>query len=115
MSSLTGEMLYQSLEILAPYGAYLEIGKVSAIDDLPLPMKIFNKNLSFFSIDIDQLCKNKPNVVSKLLHDTVAYIDSGKLAPLPTKVFEAKDVFDAFTWIEQGDYIGKAVVNFKDQ
>ncbi len=115
LSSLTGEMLYQSLEILAPYGSYLEIGKVSAIDDIPLPMKVFSKNLSFISLDIDQLCKDKPDVVSKLLKDTVEYIDSGKLAPLPTTVFDAKDVFDAFTWIEQRNYIGKGVVNFKDQ
>ncbi|GAA4115542.1 hypothetical protein GCM10022393_15690 [Aquimarina addita] len=115
LSALTGEMFYQSLEILKPYGTYLEIGKVSAIDDIPLPMKIFSKNLSFISIDIDQLCKDKPDIISTLLKDTVAYIDSGKLAPLPTKVFDAKDVSDAFTWIEERNYIGKAVINFKDQ
>src|SRR5690606_5780883 len=41
LSSLSGEMFYQSLEILKSYGTYLEIGKASAIDDLSLPMKIF--------------------------------------------------------------------------
>ena len=115
LSSFSGEMLYQSLELLAPYGRYLETGKVSAMDDLPLPMRVFSKNLSFTSIDIDQLCKDKPEEVATLFSDTVSYLESGKLVPLPTKVFDASNIIEAFQWVGENNDIGKAVVNFKDQ
>lgn len=115
LSALSGEIFYQSLDLLAPYGRYIEIGKLSAIDDIPLPMRVFTRNLSYTSIDIDQLCKDKPEVVSRLLKETVDYLDAGKLPPLPTNVFDAKNIADAFKWIEQREYIGKAVVNFKNQ
>lgn len=115
LSALAGEMMYQSLEVLAPYGRYLEMGKLSAIEDMPLPMRIFKRSISFTSMDIDQLCKDKPELVSQLLKDAVNYLDSGKLAPIPVKVFNAENIVDAFQWIEDRNYIGKTVVNFKDQ
>jgi len=115
LSSLTGEMLHQSLSVLSPFGKYLEIGKMSAIDNIPLPMKIFSKNLSFISIDLDQLSNQKPEEISRLIEVMWEYIESGKLAPLPTKMFNPREISDAFALIEQGKHIGKVVINFKDQ
>lgn len=115
LSALSGEMLYQSLDLLAPYGRYLETGKVSALDDMPLPMRVFSKNLSFTSIDIDQLSKDKPEEVAKLLNVAVGYLESGELAPLPTKEFDASNIVEAFQWVAESNDIGKAVINFKDQ
>ncbi|WP_431165614.1 SDR family NAD(P)-dependent oxidoreductase [Tenacibaculum halocynthiae] len=115
LSSLTGEMLHQSLRVLAPYGTYLEIGKVSAVENVSLPMKIFTKNLSFISVDIDQLSKERPEEISRLFGEVRNYINTGELAPLPTNVFYPNQISKAFTLIEEGNYIGELVINFKDQ
>lgn len=115
LSSLTDEMLHQSLGILAPYGVYVEIGKMSAIDNIPLPMKIFAKNLSFISVDLDQLCKERPEEISRLFQEIRNYLNIGVLAPLPTKVFYPNQISEAFSCIEEDKYIGKVVVDFKDQ
>ena len=115
LGSVTSDMLHQSLTVLAPYGTYLDIGKMSAINDMSLSMKIFNKNLSFISVDIDQLTKERPKEISRLLKDIKNYIDVGQLAPLPTKVFSPKEISEAFSFIEDGQYIGKSVIDFKDQ
>lgn len=115
LSSLTGEMFHQSLAVLAPFGKYLEIGKMNAIDDLLLPMKIFSKNLSFISIDLDQLGNEIPEEISRLIEVMHDYIASGQLPPLPVKMYNPDQVADAFRLIEQGKHIGKVVINFKDQ
>ncbi|XLS30264.1 SDR family NAD(P)-dependent oxidoreductase [Flavobacteriaceae bacterium M23B6Z8] len=115
LSSLTGETFHQSLAVLAPFGKYLEIGKLNAVDNVLLPMKVFSKNLSFTSIDLDQLGKDKPKEIAKLIDKMHDYIDSGKLAPLPVKMYNPNEISDAFRLMEQGKHIGKVVVNFKDQ
>ncbi len=115
LGAVTNETLNQSLSVLAPYGVYLEIGKRNAIADKPMSMKIFSKNLSFISIDIDQLSKERPQVISNLLADVRTYLEDARLAPLPTQAFSPTNIGEAFERIEQGTYIGNAVIDFKDQ
>ncbi len=113
--SVTGEMLHQSLAILAPYGVYLETGKVNAIDNEPMSMKIFSKNLSFISVDIDQLSKERPEEISRLLNDLKNYIDTAELPILPTKVFSPNQISEAFSFIEEDEYVGNLVIDFQNQ
>jgi acyl transferase domain-containing protein/Zn-dependent alcohol dehydrogenase/NADP-dependent 3-hydroxy acid dehydrogenase YdfG/acyl carrier protein len=115
LGSVNGEMLHQSLAILAPYGVYLETGKVNAIDNELLSMKIFNKNLSFISVDIDQLSKERPEEISRLLGDLRMYIDANQLTSLSTKLFSPKDISKAFNFIDDDSYVGNVVIDFKDQ
>lgn len=114
LGSVAGETLHQSLAILASYGVYLEIGKTNAIKDELMSMKVFSKNLSFISVDIDQLCKERPEKVAELLETIQTYIASGQLEALPEKVFAANNISQAFAAFEDADHVGSIVVNFKD-
>lgn len=115
LSSLPGEMMYQSLAILAPYGTYLEIGKKDIVDNASLPMRFFNKNLSYISIDLDRMLRERQDKMNSLLGDVCDYIQKGQLQPLPVKIFTAAELSDAFRLVEESKHIGKVIIDFKGQ
>ncbi len=115
IGSAEGETMHQSLALLAPYGVYLETGKQNAIKDETLSMKVFSKNLSFISVDIDQLCKDRPELIAELLKDISGLIEVGQLSPIPHVSFKPQEVNLAFEQIENDSLIGRAVIDFKDQ
>ncbi|WP_103071996.1 type I polyketide synthase [Aquimarina sediminis] len=115
LSALPGEMLYQSFSVLAPYGTYLEIGKKDIIDNASLPMKFFNKNLSYISIDMDRMLRERQEKISSLLDELSAYLASGDLQSLPVKVFTPDQISEAFKLVDESKHIGKVIIDFKDQ
>jgi NADPH:quinone reductase-like Zn-dependent oxidoreductase/acyl carrier protein len=115
LSALPKEMLHQSLATLAPYGTYLEIGIKDIIDDSSLPMAFFNKNISYISVDLDRMIKEKQKTISKLLDDLSRYIENDQLKPLSIKVFNPAQISEAFKLVEDGLQIGKVIVDFKNQ
>lgn len=115
LSAIPKETFYQSLSILSPYGSYLEIGKRDIIDNASIPMRFFNKNISYISIDIDRMLKEKQDEISILLNDISSYIKSGQLKPLPVKVFTPNKISEAFKLLDSEKHIGKIIIDFKDQ
>lgn len=115
LSALAGEMKIQSLSILAPYGTYLEIGKADIIDNAPLPMKFFNKNLAYISIDMDRMLRERKDKIEELLQTVCAYIASGQLASLPVHVFTPQKIGEAFQVVNEHKHIGKVIIDFNDQ
>ena len=112
LSDLSGEMIYQNFSVLAPYGMYLELGKN---EDALLPTKFFHKNLSYIVINMDKMCKDRPEKINFLLTRLQEYFESNKLPPLPATCFGADKVSDAFHLINKGENIGEVVLNFKNQ
>ncbi len=45
LNSLTGEFQSKGLEVLAPYGRFIELGKRDIYDDRQVGLKVFRKNL----------------------------------------------------------------------
>ncbi|CAM1356215.1 SDR family NAD(P)-dependent oxidoreductase [Tenacibaculum halocynthiae] len=115
LSDLPKETLHQSMSILAPYGRYLEIGKKDIIDNTLLSMSFFNKNISYISVDIDQVLKDKQEVISILFKDLLRNLESGVLQPIPNKVFTPKEISKAFELVESTTNIGNVIINFKNQ
>lgn len=115
LSSLPKETFYQSLSTLSPYGTYLEIGKKDIIDNSSLSMHFFNKNISYISVDIDRMLKERPEKIAALLDDLSAYIKADQLQSLPVKMFTPKEINEAFRLVDAGKHIGKIIINFKDQ
>ena len=115
LSALPGEMLYQNFSILAPYGTYLEIGKKDIIDNAPLPMKFFNKNLAYISIDMDRMLRERKDKIEQILNTVCSYIRTEALGSLPTKIFTPKNIGAAFKLVDESKHIGKVIIDFKDQ
>ena len=75
----TGQAMHASLGLLRTGGRYLEVGKKDIADDSGLPLRAFNRNLIFASIDIDRLAKERPELVRNTLERILSSLPPGPL------------------------------------
>lgn len=114
LNSLSGEALTASLDSLAPLGRFIEIGKKDIIENSSLSMKIFNENIAFFSVDLDRLLLERPQIISDLLNTMEGMIKRGNLQALPVTVYPARETVDAFRFLSSAKHIGKVVIDYTD-
>ncbi|GAC1343814.1 MAG: type I polyketide synthase [Ktedonobacteraceae bacterium] len=114
LNSLPGEYIPKSLSTLAPYGRFLEIGKTDIYLNRSLDLYPFYNNLSYFAIDLDRLCRDRPALVRSLFLELLEYFKNGTLKPLPRFVFPIQEVEGAFRYLTQRKNIGKVVVSLQD-
>jgi myxalamid-type polyketide synthase MxaB len=110
LNSLAGEFIPKSLSVLAPYGRFLEIGKIDIYQDTKLGLSPFQKNLSYFAIDLDRLIRERPELLRSLFLELIGYFQEGKLKPLPHTIFPLQEAVSAFRYMAQRKNIGKVVV-----
>ena len=111
LNSLAGEFMTKSLDVLAPYGRFLEIGKRDILNNSQLGLRVFEKCLSFFAINVD---RNLPNFTD-LWREVVQHFQESNFNPLPHQVFPISSVSDAFAYMARAKHIGKIVVSMQEQ
>ncbi len=110
LNSLAGEAIARSLEVLRPFGRFLEIGKRDIHRNAPLPLGPFQKSLSYFAIDLDRMIRERPAHVGALLREVMDIVEQGALSPLPLRSFPVGEVAHAFRYMAQARHIGKVVI-----
>ncbi|POF29194.1 type I polyketide synthase [Roseibium marinum] len=110
LNSLFGEAMERSIEVLKPFGRFLELGKRDYYGNTRIGLRPFRQNLTYFGIDADQLLTRQPKLAVDLFVKLVELFEDGTLRPLPHRVFEAADVVDAFRLMQQAGHIGKIVI-----
>ncbi|WP_374487357.1 SDR family NAD(P)-dependent oxidoreductase [Zoogloea sp.] len=113
LNSLAGEAMRRNLQILKPFGRFLELGKRDFFENTPVGLRPFKSNISYFGIDADQLLTGRPALAGKLFREVMALFHEGVLSPLPSRVFPASQVVDAFRAMQQARHIGKIVVSLE--
>ncbi|RMZ85496.1 hypothetical protein DV736_g6583, partial [Chaetothyriales sp. CBS 134916] len=78
---------------IAKWGTMVEIGKRDLLGSAKLDMKPFSDNRNYCCIDIDQMTKEKPKTVNRLLLRMMEYFRQ-----------------EAFRYMQQSNHIGKIVV-----
>jgi acyl transferase domain-containing protein/acyl carrier protein len=114
LNSLSKETIIKSLEVMAPLGRFVEIGKRDIVQNIRMPMLAFNRNLSYTAIDLDRFMGESPEVLDGLFDKVWALFHSRDLKPTPVKVYPAAKIADAFKYMAQSKQIGKIVVDFDD-
>lgn len=114
LNSLAGEAMRRSLDVLKPFGRFLELGKRDFFENTPLGLRPLRNNISYFGIDADQLLTGRPALAARLFAQVMALFAEGTLAPLPYRSFTADRVVDAFRVMQQARHIGKIVVSLAD-
>lgn len=114
LNAISGESLVQSFELLADYGRFIEIGKKDIVQNNSLPMQTFNRNVSFCHIDIDQMFLQKPKRTRQLFHTFYTKFQDEGYKPIPVTSFPAKDIKEAFRFINKSKHIGKVTLNFEE-
>jgi 1-acyl-sn-glycerol-3-phosphate acyltransferase len=114
LNSLAGEALSAGLRILRPFGRFLEIGKRDIYEDGQIGLLPFRKNLSLHAIDLDRLCVERPEFVGTLLREVGDRFDSGRLQPLPQRVWPISEAEEAMRFMAQARHMGKIVLSIDD-
>ncbi|MEG0139698.1 MAG: SDR family NAD(P)-dependent oxidoreductase [Comamonas sp.] len=111
LNSLAGEAMRRSLDVLKPFGRFLELGKRDFFENTPVGLRPFRNNISYFGIDADQLMNGRPQLAARLFKEVMALFHEQVLTPLPLRSFSANRVVDAFRLMQQARHIGKIVVS----
>ena len=115
LNSLAGEAISKGLSTLREYGRFLEIGKRDIYQNSRIGLLPFQKNLSFFAIDLDRVMRERPALLGHLLQRLVEEVRAGKLEPLPHRIFPVGEISEAFRYMQQGKHIGKVIVSMAEQ
>jgi len=114
LNSLAGEAINRNLRVLRPFGRFLELGKRDFQENTRIGLRPFRNNISYFTIDADQMMKERPDLTRKLFGEVMALFGESVLHPLPYQCFEAEEIVDAFRYMQQSRHIGKIVVTYRN-
>jgi NADPH:quinone reductase-like Zn-dependent oxidoreductase len=113
LNSLSGELIDRGLEVLAPYGRFVELGKRDIYEDRPVGMRIFRKNISFHVVDLADTVETQRLRVRAWMEIVLERIASGAWRPLPVTLFAAQETSEAFRFMAQARHIGKIAVGME--
>ena len=111
LNSLPGEAIQRGVQILAPGGRFIELGKKDVYADANLGLAALAKSASFAVVDLDLNLKLQPARYRQLLQHILRHVSDGKLQVLPVTEFSLHDAADAFRLMASGRHTGKIVIS----
>ncbi|WP_417736575.1 thioester reductase domain-containing protein [Rosistilla oblonga] len=113
LNSLAGDFIPKNFSVLAPFGRFLEIGKIDVYGNSKIGLEALRNNISYFVIDLAQHLEHRPSFIASLFAELSERFEAGDFRPLPHTVFPINEVVDAFRYMAQGKHIGKNVLSFE--
>ncbi|MGY5806159.1 type I polyketide synthase [Rhizobium sp. LEGMi198b] len=110
LNSLFSEAMERSIELVKPFGRFLELGKRDYYSDRKIGLRPFRRNISYFGIDADQLLVNAPALTKRIFAEIGQLFADYKLTPLPYRAFGYDEIASAFRLMQNAGHIGKIVV-----
>ncbi|WP_232628647.1 type I polyketide synthase [Methylobacterium sp. Leaf118] len=110
LNSLFGEMMERSLNVLRPFGRFVELGKRDYVANTHIGLRPFRRNLSYFGVDLDQVLQHQGEDGARMFREVMALFAEEGLRPLPYQPFAADETSDAFRLMQQSGHVGKIVV-----
>ena len=111
LNSLAGDAIQRGVQILAPGGRFIELGKKDVHADANLGLAALAKSASFAVVDLDLNLKLQPAKYRQLLQHILGHVADGKLEVLPVTEFSLHDAADAFRLMASGKHTGKIVIS----
>ncbi len=110
LNSLAGEAMERSIQVVRPFGRFLELGKRDYYENTKIGLRPFRKNVSYFGIDVDQLLSHDLGLANEMINAVFRQLGSEDFSPLPYRLFEGSSVQDAFRLMQRSGHIGKILV-----
>jgi NADPH:quinone reductase-like Zn-dependent oxidoreductase len=116
LNSLSGEMLSDSLEVVAPLGTFVEIGKSDIYKQSNLIMAPFDRGIKFVACDLVLLFNDEHSgTLYQCFHEIFKLFGGGAFyAVAPINVFPIEKIEDAFRLIASRKHTGKVVLQCSD-
>ncbi len=110
LNSLSGDAMEASLELLKPFGRFVELGKRDFYENRRLQARLLRHNASYFAVDVDQIPAHRPDLAKSLLGELAIALAAGEIRPLAHRCFAFAEIADAFRLMQAGQHIGKLVL-----
>ncbi|MCV7409093.1 polyketide synthase [Mycobacterium florentinum] len=110
LNSLPDEAIARGVQILAPGGRFIELGKKDVYANATLGLAALTKSASFSVVDLDLNLKLQPARYRAMLTEILRHVADGKLQVLPVTTFTLENAADAFALMASGRHTGKIAV-----
>jgi len=114
LNSLTGAAMSKSISVLAPYGRFIELGRQGIDSNSKLELRSLEKNISFFTVNMERLLSDRPEMAGSQLRELMQLFAEGTLHPLPYRVFPISKAPKALRHLADAKQIGKVVLSLQD-
>jgi phthiocerol/phenolphthiocerol synthesis type-I polyketide synthase C len=111
LNSLAGEAIQRGVEILAPGGRFVELGKRDVYADAQLGLASLAKSASFAVVDLALNLRLWPRRYRRLLQQILERVVDGRLEKLPVTEFSLDNAVEAFRLMASGNHVGKIVIS----
>jgi polyketide synthase 12/myxalamid-type polyketide synthase MxaB len=108
LNSLTGELVAEGIDLLAPGGRFIEIGKP---DPAALAAAAGRRpDIVHETFDLLDLARQNPGAIRALLAEILGEMAAGRLLPPPCRVHPLAEAATAFRRMAQGRHAGKLLL-----
>ena len=114
LNALPTAYIERGVQLLRPFGRFLEIGKRDVYANTPVGMHALRRNISFCVIDLAAMASDKPQLLATVFSEVVQEFEAGRLKALPLSRYPVDKSSDAFRLMSQARHIGKVVIGFGD-
>lgn len=115
LNSLSGEALRQTWTCIAPFGTFIEIGMKDILGNTRLDMRPFIRDATFTFINLNHLERDRPKLMSEILHSSMDLIKAGILKSIyPVTDYPISQVEQSFRVMQAGKHRGKLTLTYDD-
>lgn len=108
LNSLSGEALRQSWDSVAPFGRFIEIGKLDLQSGARLDMTPFLYNVTFAGVDLNALAEERPEICQDILKEIMELWSAGRIHEArPTQALGYGQLKEGMRLLQTGKSIGK--------
>ncbi|PSN58811.1 ketoacyl-synt-domain-containing protein [Corynespora cassiicola Philippines] len=112
LNSLTGQSLQDSLECVAQFGTFIELGKADAHANVRVSMAALDLGIKIIALDMAMVYEHRPETVGQLLRKVLSLVVEGKLHPVcPVSVLPICKIGEALSAIQTRAHMGKIVLD----
>jgi emericellamide synthase (highly reducing iterative type I polyketide synthase) len=117
LNSLSGEALQKSVELLAPLGRFVEIGKKDLISpEARLEMWSLEKNIQFSTVDLTLVGKKRPDQLRAVFCTVFDLLALNKIATVsPINARPVSELEEAFRSMQAGKHMGKLLLRLDSE
>jgi phthiocerol/phenolphthiocerol synthesis type-I polyketide synthase C len=111
LNSLPDDAIQRGVDILAPGGRFIELGKKDVYANATLGLAALTRSASFSVVDLDLNLKLQPARYRTMLTEILGHVAAGTLQVLPVTTFALDAAGDAFALMASGRHTGKIAVS----
>ncbi|WP_235009963.1 type I polyketide synthase [Mycobacterium sp. 3519A] len=112
-TSAPGEIGAQNFRVASEFGRIVDIGKADIYGGGTLDLAPFDRNLSYFAVDMDRMLRYKPALVRSLTQRVLDRLTEGVYHYLPYTSYPVSRISEAFEAAARSRHIGRVVLDLE--